>query len=215
LRRRAGPPAGVSFKAINPPFLWHDRSDEKLQLIKRLPAPLIRHLLASHRKGELSAREAAHELGLSRARFYKLYSQYLRACAQGQAEVWSPGVSGGDHHPVWSDEVVALLTKLLSSKPPSAYSAAASELHRRLGFQTDRASVRRWAIANQLAPDTRYKAPPKPVKRWQARDDGALWQYDASPQDVEEFGRLASLALSVRMIFINAHQVFNAFKIVS
>ena len=181
MRRRAGPPAGVSFKAINPPFLWHDRSDEKLQLIKRLPAPLIRHLLASHRKGELSAREAAHELGLSRARFYKLYSQYLRACAQGQAEVWSPGVSGGDHHPVWSDEVVALLTKLLSSKPPSAYSAAASELHRRLGFQTDRASVRRWAIANQLAPDTRYKAPPKPVKRWQARDDGALWQYDASP----------------------------------
>jgi hypothetical protein len=32
-----------------------------------------------------------------------------------------------------------------------------------------------------LAPDTRYKATPKPVKRWQARDYGALWQYDATP----------------------------------
>ena len=74
-----------------------------------------------------------------------------------------------------------MLTQLLSSKPPSSYSAAASELHRRLNFQTNRASVRRWALAHQLAPDTRYKAPPKPVKRWQARDYGALWQYDATP----------------------------------
>jgi hypothetical protein len=150
-------------------------------LIKRLPAPLIRHLLARHRNQELSAPAAARELGLSRARFYKLYSHYLRACAQGRAEVWSPGVSGGDHHPAWPVAVTALLTKLLSSQPPSSYSAAASELHRRLEFETDRASVRRWAIENRLAPDTRYKSVPKPVKRWQARDYGALWQYDASP----------------------------------
>jgi predicted HTH domain antitoxin len=50
-----------------------------------------------------------------------------------------------------------------------------------LAFQTDRASVRRWAIAHHLNPDTRYKRPPKPVKRWQVRDAGALWQYDATP----------------------------------
>ena len=43
------------------------------------------------------------------------------------------------------------------------------------------ASVRRWAIAHKLAPDTRHKPTRKPVKRWQARDEGALWQYDASP----------------------------------
>lgn len=125
--------------------------------------------------------EAACELGLSRPRFYKLYSQYLRACAQGKASVWSPGVSGGNHQPLWTAAVVTLLTKLLSSKPPSSYSAAASELHRRLNFKTDRASVRRWALANQLAPDTRYKTLRKPVKRWQVRDLGALWQYDATP----------------------------------
>ena len=62
-----------------------------------------------------------------------------------------------------------------------SYSAAASELHRRLKFQTNRASVRRWALQHNLAPDTRYKQAPKPVKRWQVRDLGALWQYDASP----------------------------------
>ncbi len=74
-----------------------------------------------------------------------------------------------------------MLTKLLSSQPASSYSACASELLRRLNFKTHRASVRRWAIQNHLAPDTRYKATPKPVKRWQACEEGALWQYDASP----------------------------------
>ena len=118
---------------------------------------------------------------MSRPRFYRLYSQYLSACAQGQAETWSPGFSGGNHHPAWPAPVGALLTKLLSSKPPSSYSAAASELLRRLDFKTHRASVRRWALENKLAPDTRYKTPPKPVKRWQVRDWGALWQYDATP----------------------------------
>lgn len=137
--------------------------------------------MASHRRAELSATAAAQELGLSRTGFYKLYSHYLRACAQGQSAVWSPGVSGGDHHPAWPKDVIALLQKLLSTQPPSSYSACASELHRRLNFETDRASVRRWALENHLAPDTRYKSAPKPVKRWQARDLGALWQYDASP----------------------------------
>jgi hypothetical protein len=92
-----------------------------------------------------------------------------------------PALPGGDHSPDWPEEVVCLLTKLLSSKPPCSYSAAASELHRRLKFQTNRASVRRWALQNNLAPDTRYKKAPQPVKRRQARDLGALWQYDASP----------------------------------
>jgi transposase InsO family protein len=54
-------------------------------------------------------------------------------------------------------------------------------LLRRLDFKTNRASVRRWAIQNHLAPDTRYKPTPKPVKRWQACEEGALWQYDVSP----------------------------------
>jgi hypothetical protein len=118
---------------------------------------------------------------LAHSRFYELYADYLRACACGRAQTWSPGLSGGDHHPHWSAEAIALAIKLLSTKPPCSYSAVASELLRRLHFKTDRASVRRWAIENHLAPDTRHKTTPKPVKRWQARDYGALWQYDATP----------------------------------
>jgi hypothetical protein len=137
--------------------------------------------LASYRREQLSARSSAQELGLAHTRFYELYSDYLRACAVGRAPAWFPGTSGGDHRPDWPAEVVTLLTKLLSSKPPSTYSAAASELLRRLHFKTNRASVRRWALAHHLTPDTRYKPHPKPVKRWQAREEGALWQYDVSP----------------------------------
>jgi AraC-like DNA-binding protein len=150
-------------------------------LIKRIPSPFIRHLLAAHRAGQLSALATAQELGVSRTHLYRLYRDYLSACAHGHAGTWSPGCSGGDHYPDWTVEVTALITKLLSSKPPSSYSACASELHRRLGFRTHRASVRRWALAHRLNPDTRYQPAPKPIKRWQARDYGALWQYDASP----------------------------------
>lgn len=148
---------------------------------RRLAAHLIRHLFAELRAGRLSASALALELGLGRTRVYELRTDYLRACAQGRAEQWEPRASGGDHHPDWQTEVVALATRLLSSSPRSSYSAVASELLRRLGFKTDRASVRRWALAHQLAPDTRYKKPAKPVRRWQASDFGALWQYDATP----------------------------------
>jgi len=173
--------AGSSSKAINPSTLCYSGSHEKLQLIKRLPSPFIRHILNSFRTGYICSISAATELGLAHSRFYELYSDYLLACAQGHADTWSPGLSGGDHHPDWSVEATSLATKLLSSKPPSSYSAVASELHRRLNFKTNRASIRRWAIQNKLAPDTRYKPARKPIKRWQAQDYGALWQYDATP----------------------------------
>jgi hypothetical protein len=48
-------------------------------------------------------------------------------------------------------------------------------------MKMDRAAVRRWALAKGLAPDTKYKAPRKPVRRWQVQQIGQLWQYDASP----------------------------------
>lgn len=177
---RAGPPAGVSSNAKNPPSGYPARH-EKHQLAHRFSAPLIRHLFDQARSGLLLPEAVALELGVSLSRFYQLRTDYLLACAQGRSETWSPRLSGGDHHPDWSSEALALATKLLCAKPPCSYSAIASELHRRLHFKTNRASVRRWAIANQLAPDTRHKPQPKPVKRWQARDYGALWQYDATP----------------------------------
>jgi len=172
--------AGISFHAQNP-FFDYPWGDEKHQLAHRFPTPLIRHLFAQARSGQLSPATVALELGISLSRYYQLRTEYLTACAQGRAEAWSPRLSGGDHHSDWPLDAVALSTKLLAAKPACSYSAVASELLRRLNFKTDRASVRRWAIKNQLAPDTRYKAARQPVKRWQARDYGALWQYDASP----------------------------------
>jgi hypothetical protein len=100
-------------------------ADEKQQLIKRLPAPLIRHLLHSFRTGHICARAAASELGLAHSHFYELHAQYLRAGAAGHAQTGSPGLSGGDHHPQWSAEVTALIPKRLSTKPPCSYSAIA------------------------------------------------------------------------------------------
>ena len=60
--RQSCPPAGVSFKAINPSFSRILGGHEKLQLVKRLPAPFIRHLLVSHRVGQRSAKAAMTEL---------------------------------------------------------------------------------------------------------------------------------------------------------
>jgi hypothetical protein len=180
LRAARPAPAGISSNAQNP-FFAYPRRDEKLQLAHRFTPPLIRHLFAQARSGQIAPATVALELGISLSRYYQLRTEYLAACAQGRADSWSPRLSGGDHHPNWPAQAIALSTKLLTVKPPCSYSAIASELLRRLNFKTDRASVRRWAITHQLAPDTRYKAPRQPVKRWQARDCGALWQYDASP----------------------------------
>jgi hypothetical protein len=132
-------------------------------LIHRLAAPFIRHILAEHQAQRLSAPAAAEELQLTRSRFYRLFSEYLQAYGEKRTQSWVPGCSGGNHATPWPAEVVEVLRRLLGSDPPSSYSAAASELLRRFNFRTDRASIRRWALANQLAPDTRYKTLSKPV----------------------------------------------------
>ena len=137
--------------------------------------------MARFRQQLLHAHEACAELGTSRSRFYALYSAYLRAGASRQQQRWQPGLSGGDHAPLWPDEVLATLRKLLGASPPLSYSGAASELLRRHQFKTDRASVRRWALAHGCAPDTRHQKSPRPVRRWQTQQIGQLWQYDASP----------------------------------
>lgn len=138
-------------------------------------------MLAAFRAEELKAQTAANRLGLSRARFYKLYADYLAACAHHQQALWAPSVSGGDHAPEWPPEVDALLHKRLSSKPPASYSFAASEVLRKCDFQVDRAQVRRWAGENNLAHPRPNRRATAPVKRWQRSRIGELWQLDATP----------------------------------
>lgn len=137
--------------------------------------------MASFRQGKVSATLAAETLELSRSRFYELYSDYLRAAACHQQHLWSPGLSGGDHAPHWPVGVEPLLRKLLSAKPPAPYRFAASEVHRRLNFEIDPATVRRWAIDHHLAHPSPTPRAPASVRRWQCLKTGALWQLDATP----------------------------------
>jgi len=133
------------------------------------------------RKGEVSARTAAETLELSRSRFYVLFSDYLAAYGPGTHRNWVPGVSGGDHASVWPPAVTALLRKRLSSEPPASYSFAASEVLRLHDYRLDRAQVRRWAMANDLAHGKVPRRPKAPVRRWQRSQIGELWQLDATP----------------------------------
>jgi len=137
--------------------------------------------LAAFRAQQLNARSAARKLGLSRSRFYKLYADYLRACAPHQEALWTPGASGGDHAADWPPEVISLLRKRLSSTPPANYSFAASEVLRLCDFILDRAQVRRWAIENQLAHPKPNPSATALIRRWQRSQIGELWQLDASP----------------------------------
>ena len=137
--------------------------------------------MARFRTQTISARDAMDELQISHSHFYRLFSQYLRACAERRQRRWEPGVSGHHQRPAWSEEVVTLLRKLLGARPAASYSFAASEVHRRCGIKMDRATVRRWAMTQGLAHHAKAKAARKPVRRWQVQQIGQLWQYDASP----------------------------------
>ncbi|HWD94470.1 MAG TPA: hypothetical protein VG938_19220 [Verrucomicrobiae bacterium] len=161
----------------------HFRRDEKhyCQLPHRLGTPLIREVLAAFRRNELPATAAAEKLNLGCTRFYELYADYLRADAKHQPHLWSPGHSGGDHAADWPPGVEALVRKLLSARTPAPYRFAAFEVHRRLGFQIDPATVRRWAIANNLGHPTPSRREPASIRRWQCLKIGALWQLDATP----------------------------------
>jgi hypothetical protein len=134
--------------------------------------------MARFRNGEIKAAEGAAELGLRVRRFYGLYSSYLKAVAQRKADHWTPGVSGGNRHKPWPKQVQATACHLL--KHGCGYSMVASELLRRHGLKTDRATVRRFAMDRGLALG-KPKPKAKPVRRWQTQKAGQLWQYDASP----------------------------------
>ena len=76
-----------------------------------------------------------------------------------------------------------LAHKLLKRDPPASYSLVASELHRRIPFETDRSSVRRWALSNGCAQPKRIlrRNQRASVRRWQMQSIGELWQMDATP----------------------------------
>ena len=85
-----------------------------------------------------SAATAADPLGLGRTRFYELYGDYLRAAARQQAQLWTPGSSGGDHAPVWPSGVEPLLRKRLATQPPARFVAPLAMPENRRALATRR-----------------------------------------------------------------------------
>jgi hypothetical protein len=157
-------------------------SDENYQqLHTRHAAPFVRDVLRRFRVQQISIQAAITELGLGRSRFYELYGSYLAACAKHRARSWTPISSGGNQRQPFPPPVTATLRKLLGAVPACSYSFATSEVLRRHDFTVHRATVRRWALRQGLAPLGPRKKAPRPVRRWQVQSIGQLWQYDASP----------------------------------
>jgi len=134
-----------------------------------------------HRCEQLDTSEIREQLGLSKSQFHRLRTSYLRACATNEQQAWQPHSSGGARHPQWPAPAQELARKLLTADPPASYSLVASELRRRLTFQTDRSTVRRWAMSHACTLPARPKTKRASVRRWQRQSIGELWQMDATP----------------------------------
>ncbi len=141
----------------------------------------MRHVLRAVEHAQLCVAQAAKQLGVSRSRIYQLRAEFTALAKEGRAKRWHPRASGGNHRSAWPQDVRDTLRRLLGSTPASSYSFAASEVHRRHGLKLHRASVRRFALQHDLAPDTSWKHKPAAVRRWQRAQIGSLWQLDASP----------------------------------
>jgi hypothetical protein len=157
--------------------------DEKhyVQLSRRHGAGYVRHLLAGMREGSHGPEVVAVELDVSPRRVRQLYAGYLQACADKIVAEWEPGRSGGHRSKGIPEAVEALWRKMLKATPPAPYAFAASEALRRHDFAVDRATVRRWAIDNNLTHQSRRAKPRASQRRWQCSEVGALWQLDATP----------------------------------
>jgi hypothetical protein len=141
----------------------------------------IRYLMGKLRVSELSARQVAEELGVTKRRIRQLYREYLKFCAQGKGAEWEPGKSGGYRGRVIPEAVEGLWRKMLGVKPPAPYAFIASEALRLHKFKVDRATARRWAFKAGYAHADPPKRPVAAVRRWQCSEVGALWQLDATP----------------------------------
>ena len=150
------------------------------QIINRLGVADIRNTLATFCKGTLSSDQACEALGIGKTRLYQLRSDFLLAKASGKTSQWVPKSSGGNHMPLWSDDVQNFLKKALSHH--YSYAFAASEVLRLFHQKLDRAQVRHWAQLQGFVPPVPKPRPPAHVRRWQRSYIGELWQLDATTE---------------------------------
>lgn len=135
------------------------------QIINRLGVADIRNTVATFCKGTLSSDQACEALEIGKTRLYQLRSDFLLAKASGKTSQWVPKSSGGNHMPLWSDDVQNFLKKALSHH--YSYAFAASEVLRLFHQKLDRAQVRHWAQLQGFVPPVPKPRPPAHVRRWQ------------------------------------------------
>ena len=156
----------------------------KQQILNRLGVAHVRDTMMQFVTGSITRQQAMESLQIGQSQLYSLRTSYLAARARGRCDDWAPGSSGGNHMPVWPDEVQAFLRKALEPNGDAkrySYAFAASEVGRRFGFPIDRSQVRHWAIAHNLQLADPRERPPAHVRRWQRKSVGELWQLDATP----------------------------------
>lgn len=156
----------------------------KQQILNRLGVAHVRDTMMQFVTGSITRQQAMESLQIGQSQLYSLRTSYLAARARGRCDDWAPGSSGGNHMPVWPDEVQAFLRKALEPNGDAkrySYAFAASEVGRRFGFPIDRSQVRHWAIAHNLQLADHRERPPAHVRRWQRKSVGELWQLDATP----------------------------------
>jgi transposase InsO family protein len=150
------------------------------QMINRLGIADIRNTVSHFTDNSISSEQACFSLQISKTRLYQLRSDFLKAKALGTSLQWSPHSSGGNHKPVWSQEVQLFLKKSLTSG--YSFSFSSSEVLRLFGVKLNRSQIRRWAILQGVIASVPKPRPPAHFRRWQRSCIGELWQLDATTE---------------------------------
>jgi hypothetical protein len=151
----------------------------KKQIGSRLGLAHVQDVLTQMCDGAITVGQACDSLGVCKTRLYELRSGYLAARAEGNANGWQPGVSGGNRAAPWDGRATAFLRAALAAG--YNYSFAASEADRLFGFALARSQVRHWAIREGVRQAPKPPRLPAHLRRWQRQSVGELWQLDASP----------------------------------
>jgi len=123
----------------------------------------------------MDAEAAAQALDISRAHLYRLRTLWLR-----DRDRFIPQLSGGNHQPDWSADVLSFLEAFLPLQRPPNYQLLADELDRRFGFQRNRKSIAQFVRVHFPLLVTAAGPKPQARRRWQRAQIGELWQHDSS-----------------------------------
>ena len=123
----------------------------------------------------MDALGAASQLGIGRARLYRLRTGWL-----GNSKVYQPRASGGDRRGLWPAQVHTFLAEFLPLQNPPNYQLVCDEMERLYGFRRARSTAEAY-IKRHFA--HLVFTPPKKnrvYRRFRRASIGELWQHDSS-----------------------------------